>query len=258
LYLANFDVSQIAADAFLWVVSKAPGSFERAAAMMAMSPRDVAKSILHGSNYAEGLQIKTGEELETPRLKKEIEVGARVVYNRKTFPQLKRDWMYRGGFVTFTGANMAERIFGDKSLENRKKAHDIVEGVYFKEFFAIREWQMKVLEQAETGLVQSPSGRVLRLYGSPEDDAKMAVAFLGQGLGGDHARSVILERSRKEGIIPVLTVHDSVVQQIPKSWSNKQALEIMASMQAETPLLPGYVNPGKVKRGPNYGDIELI
>jgi len=258
LYLAGYDVSAVGNDAFNWLVEKAGNAFDKASVMMAMPPRDVAKSVSHGASYLESLQIKTGAELETPRIKHEIEVGARIVYNRETFPQLTKDWTFRGGLVTFTGSNVAERIFGDKSLENRKKVLQIMEGIYFKQFFSIREWQMKVLEQAETGLVKSPSGRVLKLYGTPEDDAKMAVAFLGQGLGGDHARSVILQRKRLEGIIPVLTVHDSVVQQIPKEWSNAKAHQVMESMQKETPLLPGYVNPGKVKRGSNYGDIELI
>lgn len=258
LYLAGYDVSQIAGDAFTWLAKESNGDFDKASVMMAMSARDVGKSVSHSSDYLEGLQIKTGEELESPRIKHEIEIGARIVYTKRNYPQLTRDWTYRGGLVTFTGSNLAERIFGDKSLPNRRKANGIVEGVYFKQFFAIREWQMKVLEQAETGLVKSPSGRVLKLYGSPEDDAKMAVSFLGQGLGGDHARAIILKRKREEGLIPVLTVHDSVLQQIPKEWSNKQAHEVMVSMQTETPMLPGYVNPGKVRRGSNYGDIEAI
>lgn len=223
-----------------------------------MVRRNNTISVTGNSDYLEGIQVKTGEELESPRMKHEIEIGARIVYTKRNFPQLKRDWEYRGGLVTFTGANMAERIFGDKSLANRRKAHGIIEGVYFKQFFAIRQWQMSVLEQAETGLVKSPSGRVLKLYGSPEDDAKMAVAFLGQGLGGDHARSVMLKRKREEGVIPVLMVHDSLVQQVPKEWTDAQARALMASMQLETPLLPGFVNPGKIRRGPNYGDIQLI
>ena len=258
LYLAGFDVKQIPLDAFKWLVGQAPGAFDKAASLMAMSSRDVAKSISHGSDYLEGIQIKSGQELETARMQEEIRQGARVVYTKKNYPQLTRDWTFRGGYVTFTGANLAERIFGSKTLQNRRKAHEIVEDIYFKEFFAIREWQMRVLEQAESGLVKSPAGRVLKLYGSPEDDAKMAVAFFGQGVGADHARSVILWRKRNEGLIPILSVHDSVIQQIPKEWSNEKAKAIMSSMQEETPLLPGFVNPGKVKRGPNYGEIESI
>lgn len=258
LYLAGFDVSTVDSDAFAWLVRQSKGAFDKAAVIMAMSARDVAKSVSHGGSYLEGLQIRTGAELETPRYKHEIEIGARVVYTKRNFPQLKKDWEYRGGLVTFTGANLAERIFGDKSLPNRRKALGIIEGLYFKQFFSIREWQIKTLEQAETGLIKSPSGRVLRLYGSPEDDAKMAVSFLGQGLGADHARSVILQRKRQEGLTPVLFVHDSIIQQIPKEWTNEQANNIMKSMQHETPLLPGYVNPGKIKRGANYGSLEAI
>lgn len=223
-----------------------------------MIRRNNTISVTGNSDYLEGIQIKTGQELETERMQKEIREGARVVYTKKNYPQLTRDWTFRGGYVTFTGANLAERIFGSKTLENRRKAHEIVEDIYFKQFFAIREWQMRVLEQAESGLVKSPAGRVLKLYGSPEDDAKMAVAFFGQGVGADHARSVILWRKRNEGLIPVLTVHDSVLQQFPSHWSDKQALEMVKSMQEETPLLPGFVNPGKAKRGKNYGDLFPI
>ena len=258
LYLAGFDVKQIPLDAFKWLVGQAPGAFDKAASLMAMSSRDVAKSISHGSDYLEGIQIKTGQELETARMQEEIRQGARVVYTKKNYPQLTRDWTFRGGYVTFTGANLAERIFGSKTLQNRRKAHEIVEDIYFKEFFAIREWQMRVLEQAETGLVKSPAGRVLKLYGSPEDDAKMAVAFFGQGVGADHSRSVMLWRKRLENKIPCLQIHDSLVEQIPKSFTDQQAKDYMKSMQEETPLLPGFICPGKVKRGKSYGHIELI
>ena len=48
LYLAGYDVKNIPLDAFKWLVAQAPGAFDRAASLMAMSGRDVAKSISHG------------------------------------------------------------------------------------------------------------------------------------------------------------------------------------------------------------------
>lgn len=258
LYLAGMDMAAIGADAFTWLAANSNGLFTKAAANLGMSERDVAKSISHGADYMEGLQVLSPSQLSDKKIKSEVEYGARVVYQRKYLPHLSRDWDYRGGIVSFTGANLAERLFGDRTLPNRKRALEIVEDVYFKSFFGIREWQMKVLAQAESGYVQSPVGRRLRLYGTAEDDAKMAVAFFGQGVGADHVQSVMLRFDRELDVIPALNVHDSLVFPIQKGWSNEQAKDFIGLMQEETKLLPGFSAPGKIKRGPNYGEIKQI
>jgi hypothetical protein len=146
--LAGFDASKIGKDAFSWLAANSGGQFTKAAAALSMSERDVAKSISHGSNYCEGLQVLMPADLAKPHIQAEIQYGARAVYMKKYMPRLEKDWDYRGGIVSFTGANLAERLFGDRSLANRKKALEIVEGTYFNAFFAIREWQMSVLEMA--------------------------------------------------------------------------------------------------------------
>ncbi len=258
LYLAGFDIAGIGKDAFEWLVDYSQGAFLRAAAMASMSERDIAKSVSHGSDYLEGIQVLTPQEFESAKIKTEIEAGARAVYLKSHKPRLTRDWLFRDGIVTFTGANLAERLFGDKSLANRKKALEITEDIYFEKFFSIREWQMKVLDQAENGVIQAPTGRILRLYGRPADDAKMAVAFLGQGVGADHVRATMLQYSRLLNVIPDLNVHDSLVFARPKEESNESVKEFLSLMQQEEPLLPGFVCPGKMKRGPNYGSIEQI
>lgn len=258
LYLAGFDMTNIGEDAFAWLVTQADGAFTRPAVAMSMSDRDVAKSVSHGSSYLEGIQILTPKEYESSKIQTEIKAGARAVYLKKYKPQLTRDWLFRDGIVTFTGANLAERLFGDKTLPNRKKALEITEDVYFNKFFAIREWQMTVLEQAEKGYVQTQVGRYLRLYGTPAEDAKTAVAFYGQGLSADHVRAVMLRFKREINVVPALVVHDSIMRHIPKEWSNKRAAESLAIMQEDTPLIPGLMVPGKTKRGATYGDLQAI
>lgn len=104
------------------------------------SARDAAKTIQHGGNILEGLQLKTVEELRTARLKKEVETGARIV-----FPE----WTFLKKVVTFTGANLAERCFGNKSWESRAKALAIA-GKYFGRFPGVRDFQKRVSKQCET------------------------------------------------------------------------------------------------------------
>ena len=258
LFLAGYDVGSIGKDAFAWLVTQSEGYFAKAAVMAAMTERDISKSVSHGSDYLEGVSVLMPSDLAKPHIKAEIEYGARVLYTRKHKPRLTRDWDYRGGIVSFTGANLAERLFGDRTLANRKKALQITEDIYFEKFWAIREWQMKVLEMAEKGYVQSPVGRYLRLYGSPEDDAKMAVAFFGQGLGSDLIQAIMLRFHRELNAIPSLMVHDSLVFEVDKAWSDEKVKEFISLMYEETALIPGLKAPGKAKRGPNYGDLRPI
>jgi len=44
------------------------------------SARDAAKSVTHATDYGEGLQLIEQGALRSPRIKREVEVGARVVY----------------------------------------------------------------------------------------------------------------------------------------------------------------------------------
>lgn len=258
LYLAGFDTSKIGKDAFAWLAANSNGQFAKAAAALNMSERDVAKSISHGTNYLEGIQVLSPAELVKPQIKAEVEYGARVIYQKKYKPQLSRDWDYCGGVVSFTGANLAERLFGSRSLENRKKAIEILEELYFSQFWAVREWQMKTSEEAEKGYIKSPVGRYLRLYGRPEDNAKMACSFLGQGVGADFVQAVMLRFDRERNVIPVLNVHDMLMFEIPKEMSDDKAREFISLMQEETQLLPGLAVPGKAERGPNYGETKPL
>jgi len=250
LYLAGVDPSIIGEDAFVWLVENSGGLFARAAELNSSTPRFVAKSVSHGGDYMEGLKLLSPSDLMKDNIKKEIECGALRVYLKKYMPGLKKDWTFRGRIVAFTGANLAERLFGDKSRENRKKALEIQEDVFFARFPMIREWHQRVTEMIEdSGVVESPTGRFLRLYGTPEEDCKIAAAFLGQGVSADHVQAIMLRYKREMNIIPTLQVHDELDFEIDKAWSNDRAREFLAFMGEETKRLPDFKCAFKGYRG---------
>jgi hypothetical protein len=250
LYLAGLEPSACGKDAFNWLVDESAGKFEEAARRNNMKARDIAKGISHAGNYCEGFDLLYADDLNSPRIKREVTMGARVIY---------RNWHYAGGLVSFTGGNLAERLFGSRSLENRKKALDIQEGIYFARFPQIRTWQQKVTEFVDThGYIQSPTGRYLPLYGTPKDNAKIAVAFLGQGTSADHVQGVMLRFYRELGIVPLMQVHDELVREIHPDWSNKRLFDDFQMMAEETWRLPGFSCPFKLSRGVNWGDAVEI
>jgi hypothetical protein len=242
VYLSGFDPSEILPkDPFIWLVNNSNGAFDTIAAINNDTPRGVAKTVSHANSYLEGIKILYAKDFQKPYIKQQIEAGVLRVY---------RDWEYRGGVVAFTGANLAERIFGDKSWSNRKKALAITEDVYFKQLPMLRDWHRKVLaEIQDKRYVQYPTGHFLRLYGSPEDDAKMGCAALGQGVGAHYVQGLVLRFSRETGRIPLLFIHDSLDFEIPRTWSDDEAREFISLMGEETDRLPGFKCPYKAARG---------
>jgi hypothetical protein len=256
LYAAGINVKDIKGDAFMWLVDKADGQFKRAAGIMKGDERDVAKSLGHGSNYLEGIQIYTPSMIGSSTFQKELAVGAIRLYTKKYYPQLPRDWEYAGGVVGFSGVNLAERLFGDRTVKSRAQALSLLEDLYFKNFFELRLWHMRLLEEVESrGYVMLPSTQFLRMVGSPRDNAKNAAAFYGQALGACYAQEGVLRVAEASpDASPIyLQVHDSQVHSIPRGWSNKKACEFIAPMFEESRIMPGFSAPGKVKRGRNYG-----
>lgn len=261
LALAGVDPKTIAGDAFTWLVGKAGTAFTEAANRYHMSERDIAKSVSHGGDYLEGIEILRPHDFDARRLD-EIDRGALKVYTKKYMPGLKRDWEYGGGVVAFTGANLAERLFGNKTVESRIKALAIQEDIYFKNFPMLREWQQKVLEEVErTGGVRLETGRFVRLpditSDSPKENAKIAVAIKGQGNSAEHIISAMLTYHQM-GVVPILQVHDELVFEVPLEWEARQMREFLQPMMVEDWRLPGFIGPIKAKVGPNWLDMELV
>lgn len=128
-------------------------------------------SVTGNSFYLEGIQVKYPRELLTSRIRNEIDMGAREVWS---------DWKLGEGIVTFTGSNLSQRVFGDKTFVNRKKALSILK-ILFDTFPGAREFQQKIGKQMEREkAVITPHGYYLLSFGpSIEDRIKTAAAMFG-------------------------------------------------------------------------------
>jgi DNA polymerase I-like protein with 3'-5' exonuclease and polymerase domains len=242
IYLGGFDPNEIIpGDPFTWLVQNSGGAFDTIAAINNDTPRGVAKTVSHANSYLEGIKILYPRDLAKPFIKKQIDAGVIRVY---------KDWEYMGGLVAFTGANLAERIFGDKSWDNRKRALAITEDVYFKQLPMLRDWHRKVLaEVQDKRFVQYPTGHFLRLYGSAEENAKVGCAALGQGVGAHYIQGQVLRFKRELNKIPIMFVHDSLTFEIPSSYSDQQAYDFVSLIGEENDRLPGFKAPFKAARG---------
>lgn len=261
LWYAGVSQDVIGKDAFVWLVENSGGQFENAAKEMGGTPRDVAKQASHSLDYLLGLKLEAPENISSSRVQDEVRAGARRIYMKKYMPQLKKDWMFMGQVVTFTGVKLAENWFGNKDLASRKKALDIQEEIYYKKFFFLRESQMRILEFIETHhYVQSASGRFLRLYGSDyEEWAKVACAFLGQGTGAEHVQAMMRRYDSEYGLVPLIQVHDELVFEVPKSWSDEYITgTFLRPMMEELDVIPGFRVPIEAMRGPNWKDTRTL
>ena len=112
------------------------------------------------------------------------------------------------------------------------------------------------MEKSEKlGFVQSPVGRFLELDDTPEKNAKLTVAFLGQGVGADYATGVMLEYKRRRDWIAQGMIHDALVSSLPKTWTPEEVYAFGKFMECETPRLPGFTCPVKMEVGPNWGTM---
>jgi len=258
LFQAGYPIHTIKGDALQVIVEGGGERFARAAALAGKEARDIVKTVVYGGQYGEGLQIYTAADLMRPTTQREIAAGAIRLYSPQYVPWLTKAWEYGGGIVGFTGANLAERLFGDKSWESRKKALEIQDDLIFAgELKIIRQWQIKVTAIIESDkVVTLPNGQFLRLNGNPRDNAKVGFAFMGQGFGSIHAQATMLACIRENKTLPLLQVHDSLVYAVNRSWSDRRVREFIEPMFGETSVLPGFKAPGKVKRGRNYGGFD--
>lgn len=243
-------------DAFNMLVENSNGQLKEAAATKGCKERDIAKSIAHAADYMEGLMVLNDYDLRSAHRQKEIKAGALLVCDGKQGRPL---WIYRGGYVCFTGANLAQRLFKSKDFANRKKALAIQE-YYFSQFPGIRRWQQQVSEQIERcGFIQSHTGRFLELYGTAEDDLKLACAFLGQGGGADEVQEGML-RFLYLDRIALLQVHDELVFEVPVEMNDDECTRYFDPMCEPSKRFDNRVYPIEISVGPTWykKDLKVI
>ncbi len=265
--LLKADFSQLEFRVCLWAAGREPneadGAFDEltrrggeqflaAAARNNWSPRDVAKSTVHGGDYLEGLILLNDKELNDPRRITERKAHALAVYDGSDL----LEWKFRGAYVCFTGANLAERLFGDRTRASRTKALAI-QDIYLNAFPEIRRYQQEVSREVEfSGEVRLWSGHRVPLYGRvPEDDLKFAMACKGQGGGAIYAQESI-QRLGDTGVIPNLHVHDENVIEVPQDMPDAECLDVLRPMVAPSVLMPGFTCPAKAKAGLSWGNMK--
>ncbi len=206
-------------------------------------------------NYLEGLVLQSARDLSEGNRPAERRAGALLVFDGKDLPE----WTFRGHYVTFTGANLAERLFGDRRRESRAKALRIQQVIYEAAPELRDVFQRETLAEAELSHeVRLPSGHRLPLYGRvPEDDCKQAVACKGQGGLAIYTQEAML-RFGALGKIFNLQIHDELLGEVPQDWTDHECLDYMAPMVEPSDVMKGFTCPAKVKVGPNWKDNEVI
>jgi DNA polymerase I-like protein with 3'-5' exonuclease and polymerase domains len=214
-------------------------------------PRDAAKSVQHAGNYLEGLDLLWPSELRDDTIRAEIRAGARLVYPK---------WTFQEKVVTFTGTNLARRMFGSATWENRRKALQISQA-YFTRFPKVRGLQQAITRQAENeNMVRPPNGYVLRSYGYPAERMKTACATWGSQPVAHFTKLALLNLWQvRDKVRPILQIHDEVLCRVPMGIKPAYAKKLfIEAMQIETADIPGLKLPVDVETGKSWGDTREI
>lgn len=235
-------------DMFTELVVAGKGKFDEAAARIGMKPRDIVKSIVYGYIYGEGMVHLKEDDLKTTTRQREIKAGALAVMDGREGRML---WEYRGGLIGFTGSNLSERLFGDKTNEHRREAL-IVQEMFSSIRPEVREWQRGVSHRIEKeGLIVSHTGRVLRLYGTPEENLKLSLSVMGQGGGADEVQECML-RFDSLGQVALIQVHDELVFEVPREYTNEQVVKFFEPFCEPSERFGGISFPIEISVGDNW------
>lgn len=252
LYQAGYEAPE--GDLHQWMVGLIGLKEDDAFSVSLGSARDASKSVSHAADYGEGLQLKEPSALRTPKIRKEIDCGARIV-----FP----DWTFNKKVVTFTGINLANRAFGSATYENRAKANGITRQYIDETFPKVRDLQRRIFKQVEQeGCVRTPHGYCVLLYGPREEDKlKTALAIMGSSPIAHMLKMSIVkswrayEAGRPQRVC--LSVHDELL-----TYTSMEPLEGCAAlkddMNVESPDMPGFKVPAEASYGPSWGQQTKV
>lgn len=212
------------------------------------SARDAAKSVTHATDYLEGLVLLHPNEVRSPKIQREVSLGARLV-----FPE----WTVWGKTVSFTGINLARRAFGDATYESRRKALS-VQVQYFNAFPKVRALQQHITTQVQNErCVRPPTGYVLGSYGPELDQLKTAAATWGQNPVAHVTKYAIKNAENHPRLMPVLQVHDELLFYVDRKYEPKSVYSwIQECMEIEMPEIKGLKIPAEPSHGLNWADQE--
>lgn len=251
LWMAGYhDLPKI--DLHSWILSLLKLSEDHPFSVKMGGARQAAKSVQHASNYGEGLSLLTEDQLKSPKVLREERHGARVIF---------RDWLYTDRqiyTVSFTGIHLAERAFGNHSLESRRLALSVQES-YFAAFPLVRQLQRNITKQVEKeGRVRPPSGLVTLSYGQPADRIKTALALWGSQPVAMWTKLAMLKADREFPEADLRAqIHDALLFYFPKKMLDSDVAAMLKSiMQVTVPGIEGLVLTSDLKTGPSWGEME--
>lgn len=250
LWLSGMDVNTIGWDAFQYILNNAGNIFDKPAAIIGQTPRQVAKTTSYLTLYFGGFRLLDEWELKTARIKRDIAKGILVV-----FP----DWKYFDKIVAFTGIRLADKLFRNHKDESRKAALELQE-LYFDKL-PLRNFHKLATKTAEKGFCQTPWGSYLELIEGLHDDPKVCSSKLGQGIGAEYVqgKQVWYLKNGSRDAIMQLQVHDDITFCVPKSWSDEQCLDFARPLFAPSHRYPELSIPWEVAVGENnLGEMRVL
>ncbi len=214
--------------------------------------REAAKSVTHGANNLEGLSLIDPSQLQSWKIRQEIDAGARIVY---------RDWTFEGQIVTFTAINLAQRLFGKATLENRA-AVLAMQRAYFDAYPGVHKVHRRITRQIENdGAFRPPNGYYGLSFGEPTDRLKIAAACYGQQPVAHLTKLAMLRARQHAKVLVTLQVHDLILYNVPRSIPVKRACAWVREYQEDIdmPEMPGFHCPVEIAwSGKNLGEIETV
>ena len=209
-------------------------------------------SVTGNSAYGEGFKLYADWQLATDRIDQQRKDGRLRIFE---------DWEMDGKVVGFTGANLAQTLFGDKTDISRRKALNLQFDVWLKAVPEIHPWHRKMAKIAERGWAQLRTGHYLELLGSPSDNFKAGCAYYGQGGGAQFMQDKMLQCARLYPDFPMCAqIHDDLMwDNIPASWDIDRIKGFVAHLgNEEVGSFPGLLVPFDTQIGPNWGEMKSI
>ena len=248
-YIGGHDPMDMGEDAFTWLVENTDSLFYEVASETPVEylkkPRNGAKQMTHALDYGEGMILVPERALGSTKIQDQINAGVLVLYE---------NWVYHNKFVVgFNGSNLATRMFGRASWDNRRKALS-AQTKLMRLFPAIERAQRKIMGQAENGYTLTPSGRLLKLYGDDRDNIKKALAMNGQCTLSDYMQEAFIEYSGRK-YPPYMFIHDELGFMVPLDWSMYECEQYVKDMGQKSRLIPGFQCPVEAEWGPTYGEL---
>lgn len=250
LWLSGMDVKTIGYDGFKYILDRAGDIFNKPAAIIGQTPRQVAKTTSYLTLYFGGFRLLDEWELKTARIKRDIAKGILVV-----FP----DWKYFDKIVAFTGIRLADKLFRNHKDESRKAALELQE-LYFDKL-PLRNFHKLATKTAEKGFCQTPWGSYLELIEGLHDDPKVCSSKLGQGIGAEYVQGKQVQylKNANNDAIMQLQVHDDITWAVPKEWSDEQCLDFARPLFAPSHRYPELSIPWEVAVGENnLGEMRVL